>query len=67
MTMGYRDEVMWFGSVDLLRRIIIVLLIVALPGDEVNYCCHHFHLIHLIQEKQNNPSLHSIHQFLLSW
>ena len=40
MTTGYRDEVMWFGSVDLLRRIIIVLLIVALPGDEVNFHNH---------------------------
>eukprot|EP00731_Ephydatia_muelleri_P010299 Em0005g885a len=35
MIIGYRDEVKWFGSMDLLRRIIMVLLIVALPGDEV--------------------------------
>eukprot|EP00731_Ephydatia_muelleri_P010295 Em0005g881a len=31
---GYKDEVKWFGSVELFRRLITTLFIVALPGNE---------------------------------
>lgn len=35
LTSGYKDELNWFGAVELCRRMVTVVLIVALPGNEV--------------------------------
>ena len=35
ITQSYRDEVEWFGVLDLVRRMIALLLIVAIPFNEV--------------------------------
>lgn len=35
LRVNYRDELEWFGALDLLRRMIFVLLIVAFPSSEV--------------------------------
>ena len=40
LTHGYKDELRWFGAVELSRRVIAVLLVVALPGKEVPLYTH---------------------------
>ena len=42
LTDGYKEEVRWWGAWDLLRRLLLITIIVALPGRTVSYNhgCH---------------------------
>ena len=36
---GYEERVRWWGAWDLLRRLLIITLVVALPGRTVSWLC----------------------------
>ena len=37
LTEGYKEEVRWWGAWDLLRRVLLIILIVTLPGRTVSW------------------------------